>query len=137
MFCKIAIFKKIHRMFKKTTKYCAFLALFVVFLLVFQSCSKNVTRMQGKWSAAGDLGDSTDMRAWYIIYEFNGSNYKMSGYPPISEEGSYEVVQEKGDSLQVYFNVTNSSPETKSHKDWIFLKDSTMTAGQLVLHKTN
>ncbi|NOS84251.1 MAG: hypothetical protein HOP31_03835 [Ignavibacteria bacterium] len=106
-------------------------------MLVIQSCSKNVTKMQGKWSAAGDLGDSTDMRAWYITYDFEGRNYKMSGYPPISEEGSFEIVQEKGDSLQVYFNVTKSSPEVKSHKDWIILKDSLMTTGQLVLRKTN
>lgn len=114
-------------------KYCLFLVLFVAFLLIIQSCGKNVSRMQGKWSASGDLGDSTDMRAWFITYEFEGSNYKMSGYPPISEEGSYEVVQEKGDSLQVYFNVIKSSPDIKSHKDWIILKDSTLLVGQVTL----
>jgi len=77
------------------------------------------------------------MHSWFLTFEFEGRNYKMSGYPPISEEGSFEIVQEKGDSLQVYFNVTKSSPEVKSHKDWIILKDSSMTKGQLVLRKIN
>ncbi len=121
----------------RIANYSVFLMIFVVFMLIIQSCSKNVTRMQGKWSASGDAGDSTDMHAWFLTYEFEGRNYKMSGYPPISEEGSFEIVQEKGDSLQVYFNVTKSSPEVKSHKDWIILKDSSMTTGQLVLRKTN
>lgn len=105
-------------------------------MLIIQSCSKNAAKIQGKWSASGDISDSTDMRSWFITYEFEGRNYRMSGYPPISEEGSYEIVQENGDSLLVYYNVTKSSPEVKSHKDWIVLRDSTMIVGQINLRKT-
>lgn len=51
------------------------------------------------------------------------------------EEGTMEIIEEKGDSLQIYFNVTKSSPETKSHKDWIVLKNGTLTIGSLQLNK--
>jgi hypothetical protein len=108
---------------------------FTIFVLVY-SCGKNVSKLQGKWSASGNVGDSIDMHSWYIDYEFDGRNYKMSGYPPISEEGAYEIVQEKGDSLQIYFNVTKSSPETKSHKDWLVAKDSTISLGSLTLRRS-
>ena len=117
-------------------KYSFYIVLIAVSLLFLQSSSKNVVKIQGKWSASGDIGDSTDMRSWFLTYEFEGRNYKMSGYPPISEEGTYEIVQENGDSLLVYYNVTKSSPEVKSHKDWIILKDSTMMVGQLPLRKS-
>jgi len=117
-------------------KYSFYIVLIAVSLLFLQSCSKNVVKIQGKWSASGNVGDSTDMNSWFITYEFEGRNYKMSGYPPISEEGTYEIVQENGDSLLVYYNVTKSSPEVKSHKDWIILKDSTMMVGQLPLRKS-
>ncbi len=100
------------------------------------SCgSGNYSKLQGKWGASGNLGDSTEMRAWFINYEFTDRSYKMTGYPPISEEGSIEIVEEKGDSLQIYFNVTKSSPETKSHKDWVVLKNGTVTIGSLQLNK--
>lgn len=105
-------------------------------IIIFGGCSKSVSKLQGKWSAAGDINDSTDMHSWFIEYEFDGRNYKMSGYPPISEEGTYEIVQEKGDSLQLYFNVTKSSPETKSHKEWLLAKDSSISIGSLTLRKS-
>lgn len=94
-------------------------------------------KLLGKWKASGNIGDSTDMHSWYLDYEFDGRNYKMSGYPLISEEGTYEIIVEKGDSLQMYFNVTKSSPEAKSHKEWLLIKDSSITIGQLTLQKTS
>jgi hypothetical protein len=117
-------------------KYCLLFAIIFTSIMLLEGCSKNVSKLQGKWSAAGSLGDSTDMHSWYIEYEFDGRSYKMSGYPPISEEGSYEIVEEKGDSLQLYFNVTKSSPEIKSHKEWLLVKDSSISIGSLTLRKT-
>lgn len=116
-------------------KYIFMFVLINMFILHLTGCSKNVSKLQGKWSASGNIGDSTEMRSWFIEYEFDGRNYKMTGYPPITEEGSYEIVEEKGDSLQLYFNVTKSSPETKSHKDWLLAKDSSLTIGTLTLRK--
>ncbi len=104
--------------------------------MFFGGCSKNISNLQGKWSASGNIGDSTDLHSWFLDYEFDGRNYKMSGYPPISEEGTYEIIQEKGDSLQLYFNVTKSSPETKSHKEWLLAKDSSISLGSLTLRKS-
>ncbi len=117
-------------------KYFVCFVFIVLFIVNLQGCSKNVSKLQGKWSASGNIGDSTEMRSWFMEYEFDGRNYKMTGYPPISEEGSYEIVEEKGDSLQLYFNVTKSSPETKSHKDWLLAKDSSLTIGTLTLRKS-
>ena len=108
----------------------------IVLMAAFYSCNGgNYSKLQGKWGASGSLGDSTEMRAWFINYEFTDRSYKMSGYPPISEEGSIEIVEEKGDSLQIYFNVTKSSPDTRSHKDWVILKNGTVTIGSLQLNK--
>ncbi len=118
------------------SKILVFIIPVMMYIILFNGCGKNVSRLQGKWSASGNIGDSTDLRAWYIDYEFDGRNYKLSGYPPISEEGSYEIVEEKGDSLQLYFNVTKSSPETKSHKDWLLAKDSSLTIGTLTLRRS-
>lgn len=117
-------------------KYCIYISLIVAIIVIVQSCGRSSDKLQGKWSASGDLADSTDLRSWFVTYEFEGRNYKMSGYPPISEEGTYEIIQENGDSLLVYYNVSKSSPEAKSHKDWIILKDSTMMLGQLNLRKS-
>jgi hypothetical protein len=102
---------------------------------LYSCSSENYSRLQGKWGASGNLGDSTEMRAWFINYEFSDRSYKMSGYPPISEEGTYEIIEEKADSLLMYFNVTKSSPETKSHKEWVVLKNNSVTIGSLLLNR--
>lgn len=107
----------------------------LLFLLILSSCNPSGKKFQGKWSASGDTGDSTDVKSWYIEYIFEGNNYKMQGYPPISEEGTYEVIEEKGDSVLVYFNVINSKPESKDRKDWLLVKDSVLISGGLTLHK--
>ncbi|KXK54426.1 MAG: hypothetical protein UZ05_CHB002000883 [Chlorobi bacterium OLB5] len=108
----------------------------LLFLLILSSCNPSGKKFQGKWSASGDIGDSTDVKSWYIEYIFEGNNYKMQGYPPISEEGTYEVIEEKGDSVLVYFNVINSKPESKDRKDWLLVKDSVLISGGLTLHKS-
>lgn len=117
-------------------KYCIYIGLLAAIIITAQSCGRNSDRLQGKWSAAGDLGDSTDSRSWFITYEFEGRTYKMSGYPPISEEGTYEIIQENGDSLFLFFNVIKSSPEIKDHKEWFVIKDSSLFTGQLKLKRT-
>lgn len=107
----------------------------LLLLLVLYACNPGAKKLNGKWSASGDLGDSTDVKSWYIEYIFEGNNYKMQGYPPISEEGTYEVIEEKGDSVLVYFKIINSKPESKDRKDWLLVKDSVLISGGLTLHK--
>ncbi|MBE2227925.1 MAG: hypothetical protein IAE93_11295 [Ignavibacteria bacterium] len=115
-------------------KYIASLVITAILGALLVSCGSE-PKLQGKWSSSGSTADSIDMHSWFLEYEFSGSNYTMKGYPPISEQGTYEVVQERGDSLEIYFNVLNSSPETKSHKDWIVVTDSILISGQLSLRK--
>lgn len=118
-----------------TSKYLFCFLCVIITVITFNSCGAN-KKLQGKWSAAGNLGDSTDMHSWYIEYVFDGRNYKITGYPPLSEEGTFEVIEEKGDSLQLYFNVQKSSPETKSHKEWLVCRDSVLVSGGLTLKRT-
>ncbi|HWA05383.1 MAG TPA: hypothetical protein VG961_02465 [Ignavibacteria bacterium] len=121
---------------RRTVKYSIVIGLILQLAVMLQSCGKGEDELKGKWSASGDIGDSTDMRSWFITYEFEGRNYKMSGYPPISEEGSYEIIQVNGDSLLLYLDVVNSSPEIKDHKEWFVIKDSSLVTGQLKLKRT-
>lgn len=124
-------------MLKIKVKYLVFMLFIPLLTIYIYSCSGRFSqRLQGKWKASANIADSTDMHAWYLEYEFDGKNYKMKGYPPITEEGNYEIIQENGDSLYIYFNVLNSSPETKSHEDWMLVKDSTITKGELTLRKS-
>lgn len=97
---------------------------FVFLSFVLFSCSSNhqLRKLQGKWMAAGDLGDGE--HSWYMEYEFTGNSYKMTGYPPISESGHIEILQNRGDSVEVTFKVEKSSPEMNSHTDWLVIKDS-------------
>ena len=119
----------------KLFKFYLSAVLTIVLIFAFSSCGSN-PKLQGKWSASGNIGDSTDMQSWFLEYEFIGRNYSLKGYPPISESGTYEVIQERGDSLEIYFNVLMSSPETKSHKDWLVVKDSVLISGQLSLKRS-
>lgn len=120
---------------KNLSKYFVNYVFTVSLVIVLGSCGSE-PRLQGKWSASGNVDDSTDMHSWFLEYEFSGSNYTMKGYPPISEQGTYEVIQERGDSLEIYFNVLESSPATKSHKEWIVVNDSVFITGQLTLRKS-
>ncbi len=109
------------------------LALVLVSLV---SCgNSNQSKLQGNWGVSGAAGDSTEFQAWYIDYSFEGRKYKKAGYPPITEEGTFEIISENKDSLELYFNVLSSSPETKSYKQWVLLKDSSLFIGDLELKK--
>lgn len=126
----------IYNYMKLLAKYSVLLFCIILTVIALNSCGAN-KKLLGKWSAAGNLGDSTDMHSWYIEYLFEGRNYKITGYPPLSEEGTYEVIEEKSDSLQLYFNVQKSSPETKSHKEWLICRDSVLVSGGLTLKRTS
>jgi hypothetical protein len=108
------------------------IALSSVFLA---SCSKDYDKFSGKWSASGDSGDTTDLHSWYIEYEFKGREYTKTGYPPVSEEGKIEIVEERGDSLKFLFYVLKSDPEQKSYEEWMLLKENKLYIGGLELTK--
>jgi hypothetical protein len=116
----------------KLISYSGITALIAVLAL---SCGEDYERLNGKWSASGDLGDTNDLHSWYIEYEFSGRDYVKNGYPPLREEGRIDIVEERGDSLKFFFNVIKSDPEQKSYEEWIVFKDSIIQLGGLVLHK--
>jgi hypothetical protein len=44
--------------------------------------------IQGKWRAAGE----TDRHTWFLEWTFDNGSFKQSGYPPITQDGKYKVV---------------------------------------------
>lgn len=123
---------------QKITSNMLFSVHLVLTVLLFSliSCgNSNQSKLQGNWGVSGAAGDSTEFQAWYINYSFEGREYKKAGYPPITEEGTFEIISENKDSLELYFNVLSSSPETKSYKQWVLLKDCSLFIGDLELKK--
>ncbi len=111
------------------------IVLALIFVSLLSCGNSNQSKLQGSWSVSGAAGDSTEFQAWYIDYSFEGRNYKKAGYPPITEEGTFEIISENKDSLELYFNVLSSSPETKSYKQWVMLRDSSLFIGDLEFRK--
>jgi hypothetical protein len=67
--------------------------------LLLVSCSPadpNEKFIQGKWTAAGDLGDG---HSWYLEWTFDGGSFEMSGYPPIYQKGKYRMTASEGDTI--------------------------------------
>ena len=60
---------------------------------------------EGSWTTSG--GDQNF--AWYQTYDFWAGHYTLSGYPPISESGSYSVVMKDGDSYVVLMKKPDGS----------------------------
>jgi hypothetical protein len=74
-----------------------FLSLFLL------SCSRELVAttdrsfadgIEGTWSVSGTLDDGGF--SWFVEYRFEGDEYWKSGYPPISENGTYEL---SGDTI--------------------------------------
>lgn len=45
--------------------------------------------LEGTWNANGTIDDGGF--SWFVEYRFEGDHYWKSGYPPISEEGTFEL----------------------------------------------
>ena len=73
-------------------------------------------KLEGKWIASGSMDE---YHAWYLEYTFKGNAYQMTGYPPISEEGTMKVKESNQDSMLVEFIVKKSDPVYENHRNWI------------------
>lgn len=61
---------------------------------------------EGSWTATG--GDSEF--AWTQTYQFWAGHYTMDGYPPITDEGTYEVILEDENDYTVKLNPATEDP---------------------------
>ena len=92
--------------------------LFVSALLLLISCGDAIEDIQGKWSAAGDHGDG---HSWFIDYTFDDNDFIIDGYPPLHYEGTTELIERNGDTLEVMFHITSADPETEDFSETIIL----------------
>ena len=73
-----------------------YLALPCLLLAACSPTDPNEKLIQGKWMAAGDLGEG---HSWYLEWTFNGGSFEMSGYPPIYQTGQYRVRASESDTI--------------------------------------
>ena len=74
------------------------LPIFIIAVVV-AACSPtdpNEIFVQGKWTAAGDLGDG---HSWYLEWTFDNGSFEMVGYPPIHQAGKYRLTASEGDTI--------------------------------------
>lgn len=90
-------------------------------------------KLEGKWTASGDQGEG---HSWYMEYTFKGNTYAMTGYPPISENGTMKLKETKGDSMLIEFKVIKSDPEYSDHTSWIYLSKDKITIQNITLHRS-
>jgi len=67
--------------------------------LLFVACGpidSNEKFIQGKWTAAGDLGEG---HSWYLEWTFDNETFELVGYPPLSQSGKYHMVESKDSTL--------------------------------------
>jgi hypothetical protein len=97
-----------------------------LFSMVLVGCSSPVKKLEGKWTAGGNMDEN---HAWYLEYIFNGNNYQLMGYPPLSESGKMRCKEIKGDSMLIEFMVKKSSPHYENHEEWIYITGNTLRLG--------
>src|SRR5688572_22516604 len=100
---------------KHTMKKWIPLSALVLMSLGLSSCSSFTSplkKLEGKWTTGGSIDE---YHSWYLEYRFNGNNYELVGYPPISENGRMKVKETRGDSILVEFIVKKSSPTYGNH----------------------
>lgn len=61
---------------------------------------------EGTWTSGG----GNQNFAWTQTYHLEGGRYSMTGYPPISESGSYSVVLQDGNDYTLLFTPDDSTP---------------------------
>lgn len=90
-------------------------ALLALFVLASFSCVKKFPKeLNGTWSAGGTLpnNDGSPGMSWFLKYVFNGNTYSMTGYPPLSEKGRMELLEQNGKEMEVKMMPEGQTPRT-------------------------
>jgi len=67
-----------------------------------------VEGIEGEWTASGELDDGGF--SWFVTYSFYESEYSLSGYPPIEDKGSYEVLEQEENIYTLTLSPENEEP---------------------------
>jgi len=54
--------------------------------------------LQGTWRAAGE---TPDRHTWFLEWTFKDGRFKQTGYPPITQEGKYRVIEAAANKLTI------------------------------------
>lgn len=57
---------------------------------------ENLQFIQGQWSYSQDLGEGF---ASVLTWDFRAGHFILEGYPPLFQEGDYQVVKSDGDTV--------------------------------------
>lgn len=86
-------------------KYFALLIVMTAVLVGLAEAGIGGLPFEKSWSASG--GDAEF--AWTQTYRFVGGHYTLTGYPPLSESGTYSVVAKNGDGYVVLMKKSDGS----------------------------
>ena len=81
----------------------------LIILLAAAACPLSLRNMgpneqfvQGAWRAAGNLGNEEEAsHAWFLEWKFENGSFEQTGYPPITQKGKYEVLDDRDDLLRL------------------------------------
>ncbi len=74
----------------------------IILALTFGLMLLNTEKFEGTWFAGGE--STQENPSWYKNYTFEKGTYKVEGYPPISEVGTYKVLSENENSFELELN---------------------------------
>lgn len=64
--------------------------------------SENEKFIQGTWFLAGETPEENGPgHAWFLEWEFNNGKFVQKGYPPILQEGNYDVMEDEENRLKL------------------------------------
>src|ERR671939_1429577 len=86
--------------------------------------------LQGTWRLEGS---DEKKNAWYLEWTFDMGSFKVEGYPPLHQEGSYQIVDVVGDKVTLELYDQKGTFGTEKSKIEVILdkkKDTLMIKGQ-------
>ncbi|HEX8844222.1 MAG TPA: hypothetical protein VF791_06245 [Pyrinomonadaceae bacterium] len=86
--------------------------------------------LQGTWRLEGA---DEKKNAWYLEWTFDMGTFKLEGYPPLHQEGSYQIIDVTGDKVTLELFDQKGTFGTEKSKIELILdkkKDTLMIKGQ-------
>jgi hypothetical protein len=97
----------------------------------------NLQFIQGQWSYSEDLGGGL---ASVLTWDFRDGRFTLEGYPPLFQEGDYQVVQSAGESVTLRLVNQSGDLSTTDREIEIILDrgaETLLIDGQGPFHRVN
>ncbi len=63
--------------------------------------------IQGEWTATGELEGGFN---WFSTYTFDDQTYALTGYPPIDDKGTYEILNKNENTYTLSITPESEEP---------------------------